>query len=81
MTDQHQTIPEQNRLRARLAAMKGTVHAFPGTDPTVSQEDVAREMNSALDQLERGEAEVFTMSRDPITGEITTSGKNPFGED
>ena len=32
---------------------------FPGSDPNKTSEDIAREVNKALDQIERGDFEEF----------------------
>jgi hypothetical protein len=49
--------PNMDALRERTAGRPCAIHVFPGTDPNVTQDQIAAEILKAMDQVERGEAE------------------------
>lgn len=51
-------MDQQIKLIKRLEDMQGTIRGiFPGTNPNATPEQVAKEINRALDQIEAGDFE------------------------
>jgi hypothetical protein len=53
---------EMDRLKQRLVGVK-QFHVFPGTNPNVTLEEMAAELNRALDRLEAGDFEEWQGDR------------------
>jgi hypothetical protein len=50
-------MTEVTKLNTRLAEMKARINVFPGTNPNATPEEVAKEINKALDRIEAGDFE------------------------